>query len=485
MKKMKLYMSLVVALFMGATLTGCSDDDNASGEQGLSVKVYAPTRVMPGQKVVITGSGFSDVQSVSFGSVQATDIRVVSANDIEVTTPAGVTDGGQLTVNTAAGSATADIPFTVGKPAPRSFDPADEVGVGSPLKIIGSDMQFIAKAVFLDEDGGEIVVDAIDFIRKAESFIQLNVPKNAAEGEGTVRLIAVDGSSVTVPALINFTKSSDGHMEVVKNIVWSNDGAAGEVSWNGVYRFALEGHDGGNECIAEFPQEVWDKLKTTTFYVDIEASNPQIRVTNGWWNPEWNNGDIQPGSELLTDNGDGTFTVEINLTGDPDLVASLDEQHLLLTGSGYTPIQIYFLEEQWVDGGGGGESQPMVFWEGDGSAGEVSWNGVYRFALEGHDGGNECIAEFPQDVWDRIKTSTFYVDIDATNPQIRVTNGWWNPEWNNGDIQPGSELLTDNGDGTFTVEINLTGDPDLVASLDEKHLLLTGSGYTPRKLYFK
>ncbi|MCR5240576.1 MAG: hypothetical protein K6E15_10515 [Prevotella sp.] len=136
--------------------------------------------------------------------------------------------------------------------------------------------------------------------------------------------------------------------------------------------------------------------------------------------------------------------------------------------------------------GGAIEPQPAggVIWEGDGSAGAVSWNGTYRFALEGHDGASECIAEIPQATWDKMMTETFYVDLEAATPQVRITNGWWDVEWVGGDIQPGNELLTDNGDGTFTLKVELANQPDLVATLLDKHLLFTGANYTPIKIYF-
>lgn len=132
----------------------------------------------------------------------------------------------------------------------------------------------------------------------------------------------------------------------------------------------------------------------------------------------------------------------------------------------------------------GGETSNGIIWEGDGSAGAVSWNGIYRFALEGHDGANECIAEIPQAIWDKMMTEAFYLDIQSENPQIRITNGWWDVNWKD-DIMPGNELLTNNGDGTWTVEINLTDNPDFIATLLEKHLLFTGDRYTPVKIYFK
>lgn len=130
------------------------------------------------------------------------------------------------------------------------------------------------------------------------------------------------------------------------------------------------------------------------------------------------------------------------------------------------------------------EETPATIWEGDGSAGVVNWNGIYRFALEGHDGANECIAEIPQAIWDKMMTETFYADIQGENPQIRITTGWWDTNLTANDIQPGNELLTDNGDGTWTIKVSLADNPDLVALLVDHHLLFTGSGYTLMKLYF-
>ena len=265
-------------------------------------------------------------------------------------------------------------------------------------------------------------------------------------------------------------------MQEVKVPVWTNGGQLGEINWNGDYRFAPETNSTGEECYT-VPTDVWERLKKETFYVTVKGANPQIRVTTGWWDSDWKVGDIQPGNELLADNGDGTWTLTVNISGDP-LVDIMDSHHLLFTGSGYTVEEIYFIE--LVAGGGG--SNETVFWENSG-AGAVSWNGTYRFGLDGHDGNNECIATFPQDTWDKIKSGTFYLVVEATDPQIRVTNGWWDTQWLT-DFQPGNDLLTDNGDGTWTLEINISGDP-LVDTIDEKHILFTGDRFTPVKLYFK
>ena len=159
----------------------------------------------------------------------------------------------------------------------------------------------------------------------------------------------------------------------------------------------------------------------------------------------------------------------------------LDAQHLLFTGSGYTVEEIYFIE--MVAGGGGNKPTEVVIWQGDGTAGAVSWNGTYRFSNAESATGEEIYA-IPMDQWEIIKNGTFYLDLQADDPQIRVTTGWWSTTWTGNDFQPGtSDLLTDNGDGTWTLEINLGGDPILDA-IDVEHLLFTGDRYTPLRLYY-
>ena len=274
--------------------------------------------------------------------------------------------------------------------------------------------------------------------------------------------------------------------------VWTNDDPDGHgaISWNGTYRFGLDGTDGNNECIATFSEEVWNRIKTETFYMRFKPAGDsyQVRVTTGWWGTQWlgADNDIAPWNmaDRIIDNGDGTYYIEINFNGDP-IVDVLDAQHLLFTGNGYTPLEIYFIDI--VKGGGAKE---VTFWQGDGSAGEISWNGTYRFGLDGNDGNNECIATFPEDIWNIIKTGTFYMQFKPSGDsyQIRVTTGWWSTQWlgADNDIAPWNmaDRIIDNGDGTYYIEINFDGDP-IVDVLDAQHLLFTGNGYTPLKLYYK
>ena len=486
MKKIFKYFGIFLSVAMMGVFTSCNIEEiTESADLGLGIKVFFPTKVVAGQPMTINGSGFSDVREIVFpNGVTVSNFEIVSDDMIRVTAPSGIAAaGGNLIVRTADEEAESRLPLTVGSTVISGYSKQEGESIkgGEQLTIYGKDLEFISSVELLDPDGNPLILQDEDFYRKGTSMVIITLPGKVFEGSFAGKVYTFDGREFLMPELTYEPASDGGHWETVKTTIWKNEGSPA-VSWSGTYRFALEGHDGNNECIAEIPQDIWNKMMTETFYIDIQATDPQVRVTTGWWDPNWKVGDIQPGNELLTDNGDGTWTVEINLTDDPDFVAALIDRHLLFTGDRYTPVEIYFKEDIWVDGGGHMEIVKTDIWKGD--AGAVSWNGTYRFALEGHDGNNECIAEIPQDIWDKMMTETFYIDIQATDPQVRITTGWWDPSWKVGDIQPGNELLTDNGDGTWTVEINLTDDPDFVAALIDRHLLFTGDRYTPIEIYF-
>jgi hypothetical protein len=140
-------------------------------------------------------------------------------------------------------------------------------------------------------------------------------------------------------------------MEIVKTVIWQNDGSHGNISWNGDYRFAPESNSTGEE-IYTVPQDQWDKMKSGKFYLHaaINADWYNLRITTGWWSTTWTGADIGKGDERLILNEDGTFDLELDFAGDP-ILDVLDAQHLLFTGEGYTPLEIYFVEMQ---AGGGG-----------------------------------------------------------------------------------------------------------------------------------
>ena len=490
--------ALMAVVLIGATFTACSEDDAESANVGLGIKTFFPTKVVTNQPITINGSGFDAITEIEFpGGAKVTNFEIVGNDMVRVNAPAGIAaDGGKIVVRTANGEAESRQSLTLGHTNVTGFSkqPGEEAAGGELITVYGTDLEFINSVELLDPDSVFQLIDHKDFYRKGTSNLIFRVPKkDIYDGTFVGYLHTYDGQKIALPELTYKPAADEGHWETVRTSIWKNTGSD-EVNWNGTYRFALEGHDGNNECIAEIPQEVWEKMKTETFFISFKPTADwyQIRITNGWWDTQWlgKDNDFSPNNmaDQFIDNGDGTYSIQINFGDDP-LVGTLDEKHLLFTGSGYIPLEIYFEEEVWVGGGGHMELIKTSYWKNGGSD-EVNWNGTYRFALEGHDGNNECIAEIPQDIWDKIKTGPFFISFKPTADwyQIRITNGWWDTQWlgKDNDFSPNNmaDQIIDNGDGTYSILINFGDDP-LVGTLDEKHLLFTGSGYLPLELYFE
>lgn len=486
MKNIFRFFGTLLTLVFTVSLTGCVEEQLESADVGLHVKVFFPTKVVAGQPMTINGSGFSDVAEIVFpGDVTVTDFEIVSNDMIRVKAPSGLpAEGGHIVVRTAEGEAESPLPLTLGKTVVSGYSvqAGESIQGGQQMTIYGADLEFVNAIELIDADGNPLLVGHEDFYRKGTGTIIFTVPQNIYTGTFAGKVYTYDNQTFTMPE-IAYEPAPTGYWEIVKTPIWKNPDPAGlgTISWNGTYRFGLEGNDGNNECVATIPAETWEKMKAGTFYMSFAEPGAQIRVTTGWWSTTWTGNDLFVGNELITDNGDGTYSLAVTLAGDP-ILDVVDAQHLLFTGGGYTPLELYFLEEVWVEFGSG--PTEVVMWENDGSTGETGWSGTYRFGLEGTDGNNECIAELPADYWEVIKTGTFYLQFQGSDwIDMKITTGWWGGDWSGGNIQSGDERFVDNGDGTYTIEIVLAGDPvaDLV---DQQHLLFTGGGYTPLKLYY-
>ena len=495
----KYLASLLAVVLFAAAFTACeSIDENGAQDAALSIKVFFPTKVVAGQPMTINGSGLGSVTEIEFpGGVRATGFKIVSDDMIRVTAPAGIaSEGGKIKVRAGGEEAESPLPLTLGKTVVTGFSkqPGETAQGGELITVYGSDLEFINGVELLDSDGNAQIIDQKDFYRKGTSSLIFYVPKyNIFEGTFVGTLHTYDGLAFSMPELAYEPAAQGGHYETEKTTIWKNDGSHGEISWSGEYRFAPESNSTGEE-IYTVPQDIWDNyIKGGTFYLTFTGSDwIDIRVTTGWWSTTWTGNDItsneiNAGDERVTANEDGTYTLEINFSGDP-ILDVIDAQHLLFTGGGYTPVEIYFTEEVWVDGGEGYD-ELVTIWKNDGSHGQISWSGEYRFAPESNSTGEE-IYTVPQDIWDEvIKGGTFYLTFTGSDwIDIRVTTGWWSTTWTGNDItsneiSAGDERVTDNGDGTYTLEINFSGDP-ILDVLDAQHLLFTGGGYTPVEVYY-
>jgi hypothetical protein len=409
---------------------------------------------------------------------------------IRVKAPSGISaEGGKIRVRTDVDEAESKSFLSLGHTVVSGFSKqeGEEIQGGEQLTIYGEDLEFITGVELLDPDGEPYIVDETVFYRKGTNSVIINIPrKNIFDGVFAGKILTVDGREFPLPELTYVPASDGGHWEIVKEIVWENDGSHGAINWNGDYRFAGEGFATGEE-IATIPADMWERMKSGPFYLKaaINADWYNMRITTGWWSVTYTGADIGKGDERIIVDEDGTFVIELDLSGDP-ILDVLDQQHLLFTGEGYTPLAIYFEKEEWVGGGGHEEIVRTSIWKNDGSHGNISWNGDYRFSSESNSTGEEIYA-IPQDLWDKMKAGTFYLEaaINADWYNMRITTGWWSVTYTGADIGKGDERIILSEDGTkFTIAIDLSGDP-ILDVLDQQHLLFTGEGYTPLEIYFE
>ena len=341
MKKIFYYFSALLAVvFIAITFTACSEDTLGPNSQKLGIKTLFPTKVVTNQPVTINGTGLGGVQEIEFpGGAKVTDFEIVSEDMIRVKTPSGIPEeGGQIIVRSANDEVKSPVSLTLGHTVVSGFSkqPGEKATGGELITVYGTDLEFINAVELLDADGVPQLIDQKDFYRKGTSNLVFRIPKkNIFTGTFVGTLHTYDGKEIPMPELAYEPAADNGHYETVKTTIWKNDGSLGEINWSGDYRFAPESNPTGEECYI-VPQDVWEKMKSEPFYVTIKGENPQIRVTTGWWSVNLTADDIQPDNELLEDNGDGTWTLTVDLTASPDLLANLDAQHLLFTGGGYT-----------------------------------------------------------------------------------------------------------------------------------------------------
>ena len=484
-----------------ASLTGClAEDQLESADVGLHVKVVFPTKVVAGQPMTINGSGFSETTEIVFpGEIVVTDFQIVSNDMIRVTAPKGIAaEGGKILVRTADGETESPLPITLGKTVISGYSAEAGMTVdgGSQITVYGTDLEFVKAVELLDADGNPALVEDKTFNRKSTDNIIFTVPKKVYEGTFVGKLHTIDGQVFNMPELTYKPAADGGYWETQKIMIWENDGTYGQIAWSSDYRFALEGTNGnGDAIVAEIPAATWAILKDGTFYMTISGGDAyQIRINTGWWSFDGDGVyDIHNGDERLVDNGDGTFTLAVTMSEEPlksgiyDLV---DVQHLLFTGSGYTIHNLYYTEDVWVEGGGSVEIVRTSIWKNDGTLGEGTWGNTYRFALEGTNGGDASV-DVPADLWALMKNGPFHMQIQPVADwwQIRVLTGWWSAQWptddnsGNGDINVNwTDIVADNGDGTFKVTLDFTGHAILDA-MDEQNLLFAGAGFQILEIY--
>ena len=160
----------------------------------VSVLEFTPKMGLEGTTVTIYGTGFSTTPSGNAVTFNGTTAVVSSSNATEIVTtvPAGATTG-LISVTTAAGSDSSDVPFVVGTNAPiiTSFTP--NIGtVGTAVTITGQNFEATAHSNRARFNGTLAAITAA-----TTTSISTSVPSNATSGRISVATPLGEGSSAT------------------------------------------------------------------------------------------------------------------------------------------------------------------------------------------------------------------------------------------------------------------------------------------------
>ena len=401
-----------------------------------------------GNTITISGENLDLVTAVDFPAVSDVPFTVAAdGKSLQVTVPANALSGA-ITLYSASGITTS-VDIALPLAVFGSVTPNKDVKAGMTLTITGQNLDRIVE---LTVPGVENPMKTGEF-NQTSTKISFVVPEEMSDGK--IKMKQHENHTIETSAIMMYSDTPE-------QAIWVGEFVC--ASWNGNQDLAWGGFD-WTTVAANTPVKFYYKKNTPGQWACISLRH----------GTEWGAlPDPIPGQYDL-DEDQGVLSVVFPKNVLDDIIAN---GGLVITGDNYTLTKVTI------------PAGETVFWKNAGE-GPISWSSTYRFALEGHDGNNECLTQFPQSVWDKIKTGTFYMQYSAADPysyQIRVTNGWWDVQWMGADqdIAPWnlSEMINDNGDGTYYIKISFGSDP-IVGTLDQKHLLLTGNGYTPLKLYFK
>ena len=484
MKKIFTHFGLILAVALAGVFTACNPKEiEGDVEAGLAIKAFFPTKVVTGQPMTVNGPGMSEVREIVFPEgITVTNFEHVGNDMLRVVAPSGISSaGGKLVVRTADDQAESGQDLTLGHTVISGFSKqsGDDIGGGEQLTVFGTDLEFISSVDLLDTDGNPLILEDDVFYRKGTSTVIITFPKNGVfEGPFVGYLHTFDGQVFPLPELNYKPAAGDGHWETQEIVVW--EGSKTSSGYSNVEDMGTE-DDWANAEIAE-----GDVIRI--YFTTTDPENWVIQLFGLHWGAFNHAAD---GTNKFNNSTNPTAIkdgyLEIPVTA--DIVAELTEKAywgaaMIWQGDPEVTItKMTLAREVWVDGGDSGPVQEVI-WENETGAGPADWNGIFRFGMDGKDGNNECIATFPADIWNRIKTETFYAELEGASPQVRVTDGWWQAVMTN-DIMPGNDLLMDNGDGTWILTVDLSGADALLEKLDDQHLLFTGSGFTLKKLFFQ
>lgn len=132
--------------------------------------------------VTITGANLTDTKTVTFNDQRARNFAVISDTELDVSVPLGASTG-KISVTTLGGTATSPSAFTVVAIPTVSLVTPPEGGVGTSVRIVGTDFTGATAVVFGS-------TPATDFTVESATAIVVVVPDGAQTGRISITTAA-------------------------------------------------------------------------------------------------------------------------------------------------------------------------------------------------------------------------------------------------------------------------------------------------------
>ncbi len=338
MKKVNRYLSLIIGGIMAVGLFACSDEAKEEGGESLSVVVFSPTHAVPGETVTIVGTGLDKVEAVTFlGENRVTDIQVTNENQIQVKLPATLGEStGKVTVEAEGQTVTAGLDIVIVIPTIEAYTPA-EVQAGEELELSGTYLDRISSIIF----PGNHVVKAIDFIRKSDNVLRVNVPEEVPTCSEALTLVTTGGQNLTSPVM-SFKEKPAGEWVEEETTVWDGGDSPVTLTWGGGLNLKAEWFTS--------EMKVGDKM---TFYFHLLDSTDgnMIKVYDSNWSSILDINDVS---------GSGDTNAARDVAGLTELTFDIKSDYLpwfnkdsgdamIVTGTGVALDRVTWTHSVWIE----------------------------------------------------------------------------------------------------------------------------------------
>lgn len=437
-KQLFLCMQMAILLLFLSVCVACNDEDEqVSGDVALDIKDFYPRKAEAGQILVITGSGMDKVTEVVFASdVAVSDFERIGLNQINVVIPAGVKEGA-ISLRSGQDVVTSLQELYLAQTAIATAYP-EELKTGEVLIIKGQDLSCVKQIIFPND----VTVNAVDFVRKSETEIQVKVPRGTIDGIGMVKAVTASGKELEVAEIaITVVKEPEGG--IVRVLLF--DGTFDLGNWSGDLLISNELFvdviAGASFTVEYEMKDTWGNLKVKRS--SAQNSTFENSIPNGW------------GIDLAGGSSSFSFIVT---QGDLEFIALQPGDKFALQGSNAIIKKVYVEFTKPTD---------ILLWEGGFDLG--NWSGdltIPNDAFAQVSAGSTLMIEYEmKDTWGNLKVKRS--DKQNSTFENSTPNGW------------GIDLAGGSTNYSFVVT---QGDLDFIKAQPGDKLALQGSNAVIKKV---